>query len=94
MEEAFSSCYFTGLLYRKIKTVKYSMFLALSYNDYSCYDFLPAKQVTIHTQEAITYFPPLLSHSILTRLEIGVFFPPKEIPDSFIYSVFLLIYPS
>lgn len=76
MEEAFSSCYFTGLLYSKIKTVKYNMVLALSYNDNSCYDFLSEKQMTIHTQEAITYFPSLLSHSILILFEIVS--PPRK----------------
>lgn len=44
MEEAFSSCYFTGLLYSKIKTVKYHMFLTLSHNHNNCYDFLPGNR--------------------------------------------------
>lgn len=91
MEEAVNSCFFTGLLYSKIKTVKYNMLLAFSYNDYSCYDFLPGKETTILAQEAIIYFPSLLSHIILILSEV-VFFPPKEIIDYIIHSVFLLIY--
>jgi len=78
MEEAFSECYFTDFLYSKIKTAKYNMFLSLSYNDNSCYDFLPEKQMTIHTPEAIIYFHSLLSHSVLILFEIGFFYPLRK----------------
>lgn len=74
MEEAFTPCYFTSL-YSKIKIVKYNMVLALSYNDNSYCDFSPGKQTAIHTQGAISYFPSLLSHSILILFEIVFLFP-------------------